>query len=169
MSVIMERFAHYRESSRRPELRLLAQSIGRTAAVAFVLWGAFRVFPSLFPPPYLVGVWTSWLIVGIIYGLSRIGQGVWLVFRANHPPGSVLGGGVALLCLSFSSWHPIVHAVSSVHMMINGGGVLALVVGSLCGMAIQEASYLAMSALINSAWHGLQSVLALRHASVRQQ
>ncbi len=164
---VTERLDHYRTVYRRPGIQLLAQWIGRTALLAFASWVVFRWFPAQLPPPYLVGVWVSWFIVGFLYGLWAAVQAGVVTFRGDHLPGAVIGSGLTLLFVSIYWSRPILHAASSVHMMLTGGGVVTLVVGSLCGMAIQEASYLVMSALINLAWHGLQSVLASRHASLR--
>lgn len=165
MSVITERLDHYREVSSRPGIRLLAQLLGRTALVAFASWVVFRWFPTQLPPPYLVGVWVSWFIVGLLYGLWAAVQAAWLTFRGDYLPGAVVGSGLTLLFVSFYWSRPILHAASSVHMMLTGGGVVTLVIGALFGGAIQEGSYRTMTALINLAWYGLQSVLDSRRAS----
>ena len=169
MSVITERFDHYREVSRRPGIRLLAQLIGRTALLAFVSWVVFRFFPAQLPTPYLVAVWVSWLIVGTLYGLWAVVQAAWLTFRGDHLPGAVVGSGLTLFFVSIYWSRPILHAASSVHMMLTGGRIVALVIGALFGGAIQEGSYGIMSALINLVWHSLQSVLASRRTSLQKQ
>lgn len=169
MSAITERFDHYREVSRRPGIRLLAQLIGRTATLVFMLWAVFRFYPAQLPPPYLVGVWVSWVIVGVFYGLWAAVQAVWLRFCGDNLPGAVVGSGLTLFFVSIYWSREILHAASSVHMILTGGGVVTLVIGAFFGVAIQESSYRVMYTLNNLAWHGLQSVFASRRTTLHQQ
>lgn len=164
-----ERLGHYRTVYRRPGIQLLAQWMGRTALLAFASWVVFRWFPTQLPPPYLVGVWVSWFIVGVLYGLWSAVQAAWLTFRGDYLPGAVVGSGLTLLFVSIYWSRPILQAASSVHMMLTGGGVVTLVIGALFGGAIQEGSYRVMSALINLAWHGLHSVLDSHRASAHRK
>lgn len=135
---------------------VLVGFLGMGMVGALAAWLAFRDIVSSMPLAY-VGVWASWLLSGIVVGVTGLLVGAFQHIVQTPHSRSLMIGSLLVLAMVGAFAPGILQSLRPLDMTLNGVGVLLMALGGVLGVILQVGTLWLAQTGVRLVGHGLSA------------